>query len=125
MAYRILSNKENSTVVIHATESSGSITIAGNNSVSNVATGSEVVEGAAIRSASWGTSNGAHWTVARGANTVLILGGEGNVNYAAQGTPIMLDTGATLVATLANGAAGDAFIVLELSKIVDPTSETL
>ena len=58
MAYSILSNKKNTTAVILITSNS-TITIAGNSTVSNVATGSEVLTGCYITQIFCGSNSGA------------------------------------------------------------------
>lgn len=73
---------------------------------------SERVDAVEISRATF-TSNG-YWTVARGANTVLILHGTQDFDFSGAGHSITEDGAATVVATHSSGAGGT--LVLELSK---------
>ncbi len=108
----IISNKLNSSVVVHTTANL-TLTIAGNNSVSNIATGTEILTGASIKKLIYGSDAG-HWSVKRGANVVAILTGTGELNFSSLGTSINLDRTGTVVLTL-NGSA-NGFCMVELSK---------
>lgn len=108
----ILSNKLNGPVVIH-TVANSTLTIAGNNSVSNVATSTEVLTGAVVKKVMYGSDAG-HWSIKRGANTILVLTGTGVMDFASINSPISVDSTGTLVMTL-NGSA-NGFLVVELSK---------
>ena len=121
MAYRIQANRKNVSFTIHAVANTGAITIAGNNSVSNVAVTDEVLTGAYITQAWCGAGNGAYWVVKRGANTVLVADSTGWYDYAGCGNPITLDSGATLSANLEGGT--DGYLILELQKEGDFTSD--
>lgn len=108
----IIANRLNSTVAIHAA-ANVTYTIAGNNSVSNVATGSEVLTGATIKKVAFGSDAG-RWTVKRGSNTVLVLTGTQVIDFAMMGISINTDAAATLVLELSGTANG--FIVIEIAK---------
>ena len=108
----ILTNKLNGSIVIHVVANT-TLTIAGNNSVSNVATGSEVLTGATIRRVKFGSDVG-RWTVKRGSNTVLVLSGTNQLDFYKDGFSINIDPTATLVLELSGTANG--FITIELSK---------
>jgi hypothetical protein len=87
-----------------------SLTVVGNDSVSNVAAAGENVVSATIGTAIWGAGPAnSYWKVARGSNTVLVLTGTGNTSVPA----IQFNTG-TIVANLVNGT--DGFLMLKLSK---------
>tara|TARA_R110000823_G_scaffold200078_3_gene331101 strand:- start:2092 stop:2475 length:384 start_codon:yes stop_codon:yes gene_type:complete len=116
MAYRIQANRKNLSVSIHAIANTGSIVVAGNNSVSNVAISDEVITGAYITQIWAGSPSGnaAYWEIKRGSNTVMILDSTTYFDFAGCGNPITLDSSAPLSATLVNSVEG--FIVIELQK---------
>lgn len=87
--------------------------VVGNNSVSNIATPDEQVNGCTIRNVIWGCSSGS-WAVKRGANTVMVLNNSGNMPFYQFGCPVNLDRTANVVIELSGGGTG--FIMLELQK---------
>ena len=108
----ILINKLNFGVVTHDV-ANATYTIAGNNSVSNVATGTEIISGVTIKRITWGSDTGS-WTVKRGSNTILVLSGTNEFNFSDGMSPINLYPAASLVFTL-NGSA-NGFIMAYLQK---------
>lgn len=118
MAYTILQNKKNLSVVIHA-DANTTLTIAGNSSVSNVATSDEILTGAAIKQVWYGSESG-FWKVLRGSNTVGVYDSTSWIDYAGTGVMLTKDVGATLVLQL-NGSA-NGYIMVELQKIGTFTS---
>ena len=110
MVERIMANRKNSSVTLHAV-SNVSITIAGNNSVSNVATGDEVLTGANVRRIWWSTDG--LITIKRGSNVVGQYTQSGYHDYSGHQGAINLDPGATFVANM----AANSFLVVELGKI--------
>lgn len=109
-------NKKNVSVTIHDA-ANGTYTIAGNNSVSNVAIDDEVLTGAAIKQVWYGSpasGSTAYWMVKRGSNTVLVLEGTGYLDFAGNGSLLKKDSTETLVLELVGSANG--FIQLELQK---------
>lgn len=108
-------NKKNVSVTIHDSANASYI-IAGNTSVSNVATGDEVLTGASIKQVWYGSPSGntAYWVVKRGANVVLVLEGTGFLDFAGAGTMLRKDSSANLVLELVNSANG--FIQIEMQK---------
>src|SRR4051812_42999187 len=114
----IISNKLNTSAVIHVAAST-TLTIAGNDSVSNVAVASsgEVISGVSITKVMWGVANNAadsFWEIKRGSNTVLVLPGSGTLNFTKNGCAITQDASGTLVMTLTNTTKG--FLVVEVKK---------
>lgn len=107
----IISNGINGKTILHYV-ANATVVVAGNNSVSNVATSTEVITGATIRQVLWGTDTGA-WTVKRGANTVLVLSGTNQLPFSAFNCPVNVDKAANVVITLSSGTG---FIILELQK---------
>lgn len=104
----VINNRKNSSAVLHVT-SSNTFVIAGNNSVSNVATGDEIITGCNIRTAMWSGS----WTVARGSNTVLVLSNAGTLDFALNDMAIGTDSTANVVCTLTTGTG---FLMLKVGK---------
>lgn len=119
MAFTITQNRKNLNVVVHA-DANTTLTIAGNSSVSNVATSNEVLTGAAIKQVWYGSGNGGFWTVKRGSNTVLVLDSTGWKDFAGNGCLLNKDDSGTLVLTLEGTTSGT--IMIELKKIGTFTS---
>jgi hypothetical protein len=117
MANSIIHNRKNLSVTVHAT-SNVTLTIAGNNSVSNVAIDDEVLTGAAIKQiwASSPSGNGAYWTVKRNANTIIVMDSTSWFDFAGNGNLLNKDSSATLVLELHNAAEDEGFIMVELQK---------
>ena len=107
-------NRKNLSVTVHAAANL-TLTIAGNSSVSNIATGDEVLTGASIKQVWWGSQTGAgYWNVSRGSNLVGCYDSTGWHDYAGNGNLLNKDSTGTLVLTLVGSANG--FIMLELQK---------
>jgi len=123
MSYRIVHNRKNlSTTVLFTANTT--LTLVGNNSVSAIGIGDEVITGASITQAWVGSPSGAsaYWTVKRGANTVAVLDSTAYIDYAGNGGAITLDSDATLVVEL-TGTTGT--LMLELQKAGQFTSDYL
>jgi hypothetical protein len=122
MAHRILANRKNLSTTLHFV-SNGTVVIAGNSSVSDIAIDNEVVTGAYITQVWYGSPSGsvAYWEVKRGANTVAILDSTSYTDFAGNGNALRLDAGATLVANLVGSTAG--YLIVELQKEGNFTSE--
>lgn len=115
----ILHNRKNHSVVLHFTTTSGNVIVAGNNTVSNIATGAEVVESASIAKITWGIggNTAGYWTVARGGTTLLICAAPGGTyDLAALGAAVNANNTQNLVCT-ANFGAGVGHIIVEMKKI--------
>lgn len=113
----IIINKKGLSSVVHVV-ANATLTIAGAAGVSDIALGDEVLTGATITQAWYGSSNGSYWEVKRGSNTVMVMDSTGYIDFAGNGVALNKDTTGTLVITL-NGT-GVGFLILELSK--QPTS---
>lgn len=100
------------------------LTIVGNDSVSNVASVGQTITGVTIKQAIWSAANQTtgFWRIARGSNVYLTFGGTGNVNFAASGVSVSQDSNATLVVTLNNTT--DGFLLLELKKLPESLANT-
>ncbi len=111
----VVHNRKNLSFVVHATANL-TLTIAGNNSVSNVAIGDEVLTGAAIKQVWFGSEAGAGtWFVKRGSNTVGVYDSTGWHDYAGNGCMLNKDSAATLVLELSGTTNGS--IMVELQKL--------
>lgn len=122
MAHRIMANRKNLSTTIHFS-SNGSLVIAGNSTVSDIAIDNEELTGAYITQVWYGSPSGsvAYWEVKRGANTVLVLDSTSYTDFAGNGNAIKLDSTAPLSANLVGSTAG--YLVVELQKEGNFTSE--
>lgn len=109
---RIISNRKNLSATLHFT-SNGTVTIAGNSSVSAIATGDEVITGATITQL-WHGSD-AVWILKRGANTVGVFDSTAYIDFAGCGNALNLDTSANLTVELVGTSNG--YLMVELQKI--------
>jgi hypothetical protein len=116
-------NRRGASAVIHVTANS-TVVIAGNSSVSNIAFGGgnseieETITNGYISQVWWGASNG-YWSVARGANTVLVLNNSGHMDFAGQGAAITQYSSANAVLTLTDST--DGFLMMEIQKLPNIT----
>lgn len=122
MAHRILANRKNLSTTIHFV-SNGSLVIAGNSSVSDIAIDNEVLTGASITQVWYGSPSGsvAYWEIKRGANTVAVLDSTSYTDFAGNGNSLKLDSSGTLVANLVGSTAG--YLIVELQKEGNFTSD--
>ena len=111
---QVLHNRKNISAVLHCT-ANATFVIAGNNSVSNVATSDEVLTGAAIKQIWWGTDPNGAWIVKRGANVVSVHSGADWSDYAGNGSMLSKDASANVVVELVGSSNG--YIMIELQKI--------
>lgn len=96
--------------------------IVGNNSVSNIATGDEIIAGATISRITYGTDSAGTWKVLRGSNVVFVAGG-GSADHEFPIGGLTSDPTANIVVQLSGSANG--FIQLEIKKIGTFNSEYL
>jgi len=117
-------NRNGLSAVIHVTANS-TVVIAGNSSVSNIASGNstvyETLTGGNITQIWWGAPAG-YWTVKRGANTVLVLSESGYLDFAGCGSSLMIDATANVVANLVTSTTG--FLMIEVQKTPTSTGYT-
>lgn len=109
-------NRSGLSAVFH-TSANATIVVAGNSSVSNIASQNEVLTGASITQA-WYGSAGGHWVIQRGSNTVLVLDSTGYVDFAGAGASLTISSTANVVMTLVGASNG--YCMIELQK--EPTS---
>lgn len=107
MAFTLMYNSHGRTV-LHATSNS-MVVIAGNNSVSNIATASQELSGATIARVWFGSDD--NWSITRGANVVYVASGSGYHYF--DGATINLFKSANLTVTT---ASANGFIMIELKK---------
>lgn len=106
-------NKYKGTALVFS-DANASITIVGNNSVSNVAISDENVSGGYINQIIYGAAPSGYWMVKRGSNTVAVLTDSGSINYSSLGAALIKDTTATLDLELVGTANG--YIIVEIVK---------
>lgn len=109
---RILANRKNLSTTLHFT-GNDTVTIAGNSTTSEIATGNEILTGATITQL-WHGSDGV-WIVKRGSNTVGVFDSTAYIDFAGCGNALNLDTDATLSVELVGTANG--YLMIELQKI--------
>lgn len=120
MAINVISNKKNTSAVFHF-NASGSLVVAGNSSVSNVAVSNEVLTGAYITQAVWGCDGNGHIQVKRGSTLVAVYDSTGQHEYAGTGMPITVGSANTVDVTFVGSA--NSFLLIELQKVGNFTSE--
>lgn len=104
-------NNRTSSVIIHAT-ANGTITVAGNNTISNVATGTQVLTGGVITRIWHGAAPSGYWNIKRGSNLVFSATGSGYQYF--DGAALNVDKTGTLVLELMGTSNGH--IMIELRK---------
>ena len=116
MAYSIISNKKNTSVVLHfASIGNTTIRVTGNNEVSNIALTGETLTGAYITQAVWGCDGNGFITVNRDSTLVAAYDSSGQHEYAGCGMPINVGaTAANLVVSILGST--NCFLMLELQK---------
>jgi len=114
MAHTILSNKKNTSAVIHFVSSNSSLVVAGNSSQSNIAISNETLTGCAITQAIWGCDGVGHIQVYRGANLVAVFDSTAQVDYAGTGMSLTAYPTATLDVKFVGSA--NSYIILEVQK---------
>lgn len=113
MAVTIMSNRKNASAVIHVASANGSLVVAGNSTVSDIATDNEVLTGVSITQAYWGCEAGELITLKRGSDVVAVYDSTGQQDYAGSG--MSLTVGSTEDITVEFSTA-NAFIVFEVQK---------
>lgn len=112
MPYTILKNQKNGKVAIHvAGANSGDIIVVGNSTVSNLATGAEVLSGAAIRKVKWGCGDG-FITILRHTTPVAVLSQSGEMDFSDIAV-LTLNSAANVVVNM----SANAFCVVEIDKV--------
>lgn len=115
MALTVISNKPRTSAVFHVAGANASIVVAGNNSVSNVAIGTEVLTGAYITQTVWGCDGTGYIVVKRGTTPVAIYDSTGQHEYAGTGMPITVGQTADINVEFVGSA--NCFIMFEVQKL--------
>lgn len=97
--------------VVHVVANS-TFVVAGNNSVSNIATPTEIVYGASVSRVWFGTDPAGTWKILRGANVVYVASGAGYHYF--DSSTLSVDSTANVVCQLSGSANG--FMMIELHK---------
>lgn len=125
-----VSNRKNTSFVLHVSAAnSGNVVVSGNSTTTNVAgtstciaTGDEVISGAYITQAVWGSDGAGSIQVLRGSTLVAVYDSTGQKDYAGCGIPLNVNPTANLVVNFVGSS--NAYCILELQKL-GTTSEYL
>lgn len=115
MAYSVISNKKNTSIVLHFASSNSTVQITGNTATSNIALPGETLTGAYITQAVWGCDGNGFITVKRGGTLVAVYDSTGQHEYAGTGMPITVNNTAANLQVDFVGSS-NAFLLLELQK---------
>lgn len=114
MTTNIMSNKLNAAVSLHLT-SNATLTIAGNSSVSSIATGGEVLTGAYIAQIHWACQPDSFIKITRGGYVVGIYDSSSYIDYAGCGMP--LTKGLNLDLRVEFNGSANAYCIIEMQKV--------
>ena len=119
MATRIFNNKRQQVDILFT--ANDTITVAGNDSVSEIAITGQTITGAAIKQilCSSPSGNGAYWSVLRGANVVFTPDSTAFIDFAGNGIGLDIDETADLTCNLVGAASDAGSIVITLRKIYE------
>lgn len=115
MAVSIISNKSRTSAVIHVSSANATIKVAGNNSVSNIASPGETLTGAYITQAVWGCDGTGSINIKRGSTLVAVYDSTGQHEYAGTGMPITVGQASDITVELMGSA--NSFIIFEVQKV--------
>ena len=116
MAVTVVSNKPRLSAVFHVAGANATLVVAGNNSVSNVASAGETLTGAYITQAAWGVDPAGYIVIKRDATPVAIYDSTGQHEYAGCGMPITAGQNAANLSVEFVGTS-NGFIVFEVQKV--------
>ena len=119
MATRIFNNKRQQVDILFT--ANDTITVAGNDSVSEIATTGQIITGATIKQL-WCSSpsgNGAYWEVLRGANVVFTPDSTAFIDFAGNGVGLDVDKAEDLTVNLYRAAADEGSIIITLRKLYE------
>jgi hypothetical protein len=123
MPYSIVSNRKNTSVVLHFASSNSTVLVTGNNAVSNIALPGETITGAYITQAVWGCDPSGYITVKRGGTLVAAYDSTGQHEYAGCGMPINVGSDAANLQVDIIGST-NCFLIMELQKQGDLTANS-
>lgn len=114
MAVTITSNKVNRSACIHV-NANATIIVAGNTSVSNVATSDEILTGASITQVFWGIdpSGDGHARITRGGSLVGVYDSTGYKDYAGNGMSLNVNPTSNIEVTFHGTSTGYLFIEVQ------------
>lgn len=122
MAVTIISNRPRTSAVFHVTPGNSSIIVAGNSSVSNVASAGETLTGAYITQAVWGCDPNGYIVIKRGTTPVAFYDSTGQHEYAGCGMPINVASANNINVEFVGSS--NCFIMFEVQKIGDLTANS-
>ena len=119
MAVRYINNKRQSVDVLIT--SNTTITVAGNNSVSDIAIGDQILTGATIKQlfCASPSGNGAYWEISRGSNVVFTPDSTAYIDFAGNGMPMNVDQAETIVCNLFRAGDDEGSLWMQLHKQYD------
>jgi len=115
MAVTVVSNKPRLSAVFHVAGANATIVVAGNNSVSNVASPGETLTGAYITQAVWGCDPNGYIVIKRGSDIASVYDSTGQHEYAGCGMPVTVGQSANLSVEFVGSA--NCFITFEVQKV--------
>ena len=118
MAVTVIANRPRTSAVFHVTPANTTLVVAGNNSVSNVASAGETLSGAYITQAVWGCDPAGYIIIKRGTTPVAFYDSTGQHEYAGVGMPINVEQQANI--SIEFVGSSNCFIMFEVQK-VDPS----
>jgi hypothetical protein len=121
MAVSVISNRAGTSAVFHVTSANATLVVAGNNSVSNVASSGETLTGAYITQAVWGCDPTGYIVIKRGTTPVAFYDSTGQHEYAGCAMPITVGQTANINIEFIGSA--NCFIVFEVQKVGTFTSD--
>lgn len=121
MAIRYLNNKRHTVDILITSAASGTIVIAGNNTVSNIALPGQVLVGASIRQlfASSPSGNSAYWEIKRGANVVFTPDSTTFIDFAGVGMGLNADSAEPLECDLIRAGNDEGALWIQMHKDFD------
>lgn len=115
MPYTIISNRKNTSIVLHFASSNSTVLVTGNTATSNIALSGEDITGAYITQAVWGCDPNGYITVKRGGQLVAAYDSSGQHEYAGCSMPINVGSTAANLQVDIMGST-NCFLLLELQK---------
>lgn len=116
MAVTVVSNRPRTSAVFHVAGANATIVVAGNSSVSNVASAGETLTGAYITQAVWGCDPAGYIVIKRDATPVAFYDSTGQHEYAGTGMPINAGQNAANLSVEFVGSS-NCFILFEVQKV--------
>lgn len=115
MAVTVISNKPRLSAVFHVASANATLVVAGNSSVSNVASPGEELTGAYITQAVWGCDGTGYIVIKRGSTPVAVYDSTGQHEYAGTGMPITV--GQTANVSVEFVGSSNCFVMFEVQKV--------